>query len=371
MSGMRRRDLLAAIGGAGLLPLLTPIGPAPMLGAAAAGPVVPTVGGQIVRPRLIHVAGGFRPVTAGYLLPAGQAGELLFAPQAVVNGSTALGAHWAGDVVGQSRVRVLVRWRGAHGTWSGWTALPALPGGEGDASAALFRGPLYLPIMAVTVQARLQARTPSGLLLSNVVLSLIRSTDGSRRSAGRYHPLDLGRGVSVVPRDGWGCPTGEASPLWAPFYQTPSHIVIHHTEGPNGGPDASAQMRSIWHFHTYTRGWGDIGYNYLIDRAGVIYEGRAGGADVVGAHAERHNVGTVGIALLGSYGTTDPPRAMLLALASLIAAVAARYGIDPQGTLGGVDGRRYPALVGHRDVYNTMCPGDRLYSLLPLLRSAF
>jgi uncharacterized protein with LGFP repeats len=177
--------------------------------------------------------------------------------------------------------------------------------------------------------------------------------------------------VTILPRVAWGCPTGEQSPDWVPFYQNPTHFVVHHTEGPNDGVSAVAQLRSVWYFHTFGRGWGDIGYNYLVDRQGIAYEGRAGGAGVVGAHAEHYNSGTIGIALLGTYQYAQPPRDMVVTLARLIALLAEENGIDPRAVMGGVDGRRFPAIVGHRDVYATLCPGNQAYRLLPLLRAAF
>ena len=86
--------------------------------------------------------------------------------------------------------------------------------------------------------------------------------------------------------------------------------IIHHTAGQNDYTRAQAPaiVRGIELFHVKGNGWNDIGYNFLVDRFGTIYEGRFGGVDrnVIGAHALGFNTGSVGIALLGTYGSTKP-----------------------------------------------------------------
>ena len=84
--------------------------------------------------------------------------------------------------------------------------------------------------------------------------------------------------------------------------------IVHHTAGRNDytRAEAAAIVKGIQLFHVQGNGWNDIGYNFLVDRFGTIYEGRFGGVDrnVVGAHALGFNTGSVGIALLGTYGST-------------------------------------------------------------------
>jgi len=105
-------------------------------------------------------------------------------------------------------------------------------------------------------------------------------------------------------------------------------IVIHHTDSEirdiNGDSkmdnrDYKAIVRAIYHYHAITRGWGDIGYNYLIDPLGNVYEGRYGGDKVIGAHVLCHNNGSMGIAVIGNYSEKDVPEPALNALISLIA----------------------------------------------------
>src|SRR4029453_7682350 len=97
--------------------------------------------------------------------------------------------------------------------------------------------------------------------------------------------------------------------------QHPRARTDHSRSGP------AAIVKGIQLFHVQGNGWNDIGYNFLVDRFGTIYEGRDGGIDrnVIGAHALGFNTGSVGIALLGTYGSTKPSPAALDAIAKLIA----------------------------------------------------
>lgn len=173
----------------------------------------------------------------------------------------------------------------------------------------------------------------------------------------------------VIRREEWGCPDGAQSPLWPPEYAPVTHMIVHHTVTPNDDVDWAARVRAIWYYHTYTRGWGDIGYNYLVDPLGNIYEGRAGGEDVVGGHAREYNRGTMGVACLGTYGRAAPPAALEKSLVALLSWKAVERGIDPLGQ--GFNGHKvYPNIAGHRDVGQTACPGDALYARLPAIREA-
>ena len=191
----------------------------------------------------------------------------------------------------------------------------------------------------------------------------------------------------VISRKEWGSPQGASSPKWAPKYRRVTHIIIHHTATPNTDTDYAARVRAIWYFHTYTRGWGDIGYNYIIDPNGVIYEGRAGGDDVEAGHSYPFNVGTMGIGMLGNFMTVAPSAAAQASLIDLISWKVNQRGIDPLGTepitgytnCGSTISLMRPTIAGHRDyrgaacgrAFNkSTCPGDRLWSMLPQIRSA-
>ena len=183
--------------------------------------------------------------------------------------------------------------------------------------------------------------------------------------------------VPVRSREDWACPDGEVSPLWTPMYTVVTHAVVHHTAGANNLTNWEAEVRNIWYFHTFSNGWGDIGYNFLIDPNGVVYEGRAGGEHVIGAHFSCRNSNTVGVSLLGTFSTVPPTDAALASLKNLLTELCRRNGIDPMAIVHHPSsGLNLPTILGHRDgnvpgatCTITECPGDVLYSMLPAIRS--
>ncbi len=128
-------------------------------------------------------------------------------------------------------------------------------------------------------------------------------------------------------------------------------------------------------------GWRDLGYNFLVDKCGTVYEGRAGGVakPVRGAHTLGFNTNSMGIAVLGSFGRSSPPAAALNAIATLTAWKLGLYDVNPLGTATLVSGGgnlykkgssvRLKVISGHRDGYATECPGDQLYNRLGSTRS--
>ncbi len=177
----------------------------------------------------------------------------------------------------------------------------------------------------------------------------------------------------VVSRGAW-CTHARCNYSEGLEYHPVSHLIVHHTVSNNASTDWPAVVRAIWNFHTFSRGWGDVGYNYLVDPNGVIYEGHNGGDDVIGTHASGANKGSMGVALLGTFTAYSPgikpPQAMLNATADLLAWKADQRDINvfdasrlPNLTWG------LPHLMGHRDVYGTTeCPGDQAHLLIPWLR---
>ncbi len=146
-------------------------------------------------------------------------------------------------------------------------------------------------------------------------------------------------------------------------------IIVHHTATTKDLSDPAQAIRNIYYWHAVTRGWGDIGYNYIIDQQGNIYEGRFGGDGVVGAHAGRGNIGSIGIAALGNYEDSEVPQQVLTSLVTLLRAKTRQYNIDPTGN-SVFRGENLPNIMGHRDIMSTSCPGEKLYALLPALRLA-
>jgi N-acetylmuramoyl-L-alanine amidase len=160
---------------------------------------------------------------------------------------------------------------------------------------------------------------------------------------------------------------------------------IHHTVQTNSySPSESAALvRADYVYHTRTRGWNDVGYNFLVDRFGRIFEGRYGGVTrpVLGAHAGGFNTETTGIALLGTFTSARPPAAMLAATQRLVAWKLDLSHVDPRGrttltSRGGANvrypaGRRVavPVVLAHRTTSFTACPGNPVVNLLPAIRA--
>ena len=182
--------------------------------------------------------------------------------------------------------------------------------------------------------------------------------------------------VTVRSRTDWGCPDGQGS-RWTPSLTTVTHEIVHHTAGSNTLTDWESEIRNIWYFHTVTRGWGDVGYNFLIDPNGVVYEGRAGGLGAIGAHFSCRNSNTVGVSLLGDFTSVAPTQAALASLDAVLEELARRHALDPSATkVHAPTTLQLHTVSGHRDANGgtgscstTSCPGDVLYRLLPSIRA--
>ncbi|WP_030228769.1 FG-GAP-like repeat-containing protein [Streptomyces sp. NRRL WC-3626] len=186
----------------------------------------------------------------------------------------------------------------------------------------------------------------------------------------------------VITQAEWGASTDyDGTPAYGTGIKA---AVIHHTgvDGDNGVScaDSRARMRSIQQEH-FARGYYDIGYNFVVDRCGQIFEGRSGGMDlpVTGAHDVGFNTDTLGISYIGNFESAQPSRAAMDSIARVVAWKFGMYGIDPtgkvtltSGTEAGVTGNKIdkgesvtlPRVFGHRDTNNTACPGKNLYPKL-------
>jgi hypothetical protein len=217
-----------------------------------------------------------------------------------------------------------------------------------------------------------------------------RSTTARSSTVGLMSPAGAATTEpTVVSRGTWGA--DPAYMTWAPQFYATKKLVVHHTDTSDDYTDragAEAQIRSIYYYHSVTQDWGDIGYNFLIDKFGNIYEGRysrdyaggnptgddASGLGVTGAHTSGWNSGTVGVALLGTLTTHDATPAARQALERLLAWESSRNGIDPQATqpfVNPVSGatKTTANIAGHRDYVATACPGDTFYPTLPAIRA--
>lgn len=288
-------------------------------------------------------------------------------------------AHWRGQPA--ARVRLAFSTDGIHFD-------APVPAGRDDLGAQRRDGSTYGALRSApgVVAVRVETDRPLDRV---TVLGL---GDGSGRTSSTLVDASAAEAATdqptVLSRSDWGA--DPALMTWAPQFYSTQKLIVHHTDTSNDYSDragAEAQIRAIYYYHSVTQGWGDIGYNFLIDKFGNIYEGRysreygganpsgddAAGNGVTGAHTSGWNSGTVGIAMLGTFTSSDVTPAARDALESLLAWEAARHGIDPRATqtfVNPVSGASTttPNIAGHRDYTATLCPGDAFHATLPTIR---
>ncbi|MER5684619.1 peptidoglycan recognition protein [Streptomyces sp. NPDC002205] len=192
----------------------------------------------------------------------------------------------------------------------------------------------------------------------------------------------------ITSRAGWGADES-ISPEAPEYNDTVKAVFVHHTAGTNdySCADSAAIVRSVYAYHVQSNGWKDIGYNFLVDKCGTIFEGRKGGVDrpVLGAHTYGFNRESTGISVLGTYTDTAAPSAVTTSVARIAAWKLGQYKGDPAGstmltagaTGSNLAGTKFTAgtqysfkqISGHRDGFATECPGTKLYGQLPAIRS--
>lgn len=144
-------------------------------------------------------------------------------------------------------------------------------------------------------------------------------------------------------------------------------IIIHHSATTGNLDNPIQAIRDIYYYHSVTRGWGDIGYNYIFDLDGNVYEGRYGGEGVIGAHSGPGNHGSIGVMLLGNYQDTPAPEEAVVKISQFIYKKAKIHGIVSDGS-SMFRGKVMPNIFGHKDIMSTACPGEYLYEKLPVIR---
>ena len=163
---------------------------------------------------------------------------------------------------------------------------------------------------------------------------------------------------------------GDETYRWALEYSKEVKLlVVHHTAIENTGDDRDSEerMRALYEMHANSRGWGDIGYHYVVADDGSIFEGKAGGDYVVGGHVYCGNVGTLGIALMGNFDVEKPTQAQMRSLQWLLITLAKRYHINPDGVTA-FHGKEMPTIVGHKNLLSTDCPGYYVAETLHQIR---
>ncbi|HEV2075947.1 MAG TPA: N-acetylmuramoyl-L-alanine amidase [Thermoleophilaceae bacterium] len=303
---------------------------------------------------------------------------------------------------GQAEPAISVRVRAEGEQWGDWTPVPTDPDGAPDpnnpepaaeatpegASAPVWAGGADL------VQYRLSRRPPDLRLefvnttgtatAMNRLETAVRgaANDAVVAMAG-LASAQAGTGrPDMVSREGWGAE--DCRPRQRPDYGEVKAVFVHHTVNANdySRSDARAMVLGICRYHRNTLGWDDIGYQFLVDKYGTIYEGRAGGVNraVIGAQTQGFNDQSTGIANLGTFESRRQTRRGIKAVARVIRWKLPLHGQRTQGrttlvSRGGEHNRwprgtkvRLKRISGHRDGGLTECPGSALYRQLPRIR---
>lgn len=296
-----------------------------------------------------------------------------------------LGLTWEGVTPPGLVVNVRVR---SDGRWSGWQEVHAdashAPNSETSEGRQQRLGTEPLVVgRADGVQVRVDSSTsaPRGLRAVLVDPGSSPADDAAGTataapaapaglagaSAAAYRP-------AVNSRASWGA--DESLRDHAPEYGTIRAAFVHHTAGTNSYTSSQVPsiIRGIYAYHVKGRGWNDIGYNFLVDKWGRIWEGRYGGVDkaVIGAHTRGYNEEAFAMATLGDFTSTAPSTAVVTAYSRLFSWKLGLSYLDPTTTtvMTGDDGNHtFRRVSGHRDANSTSCPGAKLYAHLPTIRS--
>jgi hypothetical protein len=289
--------------------------------------------------------------------------------QDVAGAVTVVGVTWPkGGVAagGQFQIRTL-----SGATWSQWQQLTVIDGGrDGTATAGtdpyVVTGASKYEVRSLTTQAKaptsasVQAIDPGTSSADNVA----QAPGGA--SAATAKP-------TIYTRAQWGA--NESLMQWGPSYGKISVGFVHHTDSSNNyTPDqVPGIIRGIYAYHAQTLGWGDIGYNFLVDRFGRIWEGRYGGMDkpVIGGQVYNYNTVSTGVAAIGTFTSATVPQAMTDGLKRVLAWKMSLAGVPATGAspVAAPWGTHIQRISGHRDVGGTTCPGDSLEARLPEIRA--
>lgn len=276
----------------------------------------------------------------------------------------ALSAKWTAVISPEAKLTISVRASADQQRWSDWQRSSL--DGDPRTQAGLFFFPPESKFMQYRVELQRDSQQRAPLLQS---LKLRFISPGATP-----HPVTV---ATFLRRAQWYVPpTSFQSKRQTAHVQ---HVIVHHTATANDVQDWPAVVRTIWNFHAFTNGWRDLGYHYLIDPNGVIYEGRAGGDGAAGIHFSCANTGTLGMALLGNFMSQPPTPAALASLKQLLAQKLDALHLEPTtSSYHPSTGLLLPRIAGHREANasklghvcaGTECPGDALYALLPALRA--
>ncbi|WP_110946275.1 peptidoglycan recognition protein [Streptomyces avicenniae] len=344
---------------------------------------------------------GLQPLDAGGGADSDATGEGQGLPATGTEPFSLLGVVWT-DADAALRGQAQVRTRAIEdGTWSAWQDLETDPAhtpdpGSAEAADPGVRGgtaPLWVgPSDGVQVRvvpddgSRAEEGLPEGLSLELIDTgqdpapeavtqpqALLPAAAASAEHEGPRPP--------IVIRSGWGADEGLRESGFV-YTDTVKTVFVHHTAGTNdyACSEAPSILRGIYRYHVESQGWRDVGYNFFVDRCGTIYEGRAGGVaePVQGAHTLGFNHNSMGVAVIGTYSNTKPNKDITDNLSLLTAWKLGLHGGNPEGARNRTSsGGKHAAgttiklnnISGHRDAYNTDCPGGELQAALGTVRS--
>ncbi|HWH96662.1 MAG TPA: peptidoglycan recognition protein, partial [Baekduia sp.] len=284
-------------------------------------------------------------------------------------------------VAGADRVALglQVRVRALQGAWSPWVPLGAGHQHRPDTGTGAHASDPVWAGGADELQLRAALRPSRALEVRFVA---VPAAARRRVAVPAARAAQAGGQPTIIPRSAWG---GDGLPPRAdPDYGDVQVAFVHHTVSANdyAPEDSAGIVLAMAKYHRDTNGWNDLGYNFVVDKYGQIFEGRAGGIDqaVIGAQAQGYNSHSTGIANIGTFTDVGQTEAALDAMARLIAWKLPLHGAPVTGqvvlTSGGGDLNRYSSgtpvtlerISGHRDGDATACPGDALYAQLPDVR---
>jgi hypothetical protein len=299
------------------------------------------------------------------------------------------GVRWDADDVEPTDIRVRIR---EEGGWSAWQVLETNDEGP-DPGTPEYQQARHVvgtdPIITAGADAiQVRVDVPDGGEPPDVdVVTIDPGTGPADGTTVERTPLTSAAAAmsapSMMTRAQWGA--DESLRNCSPSYSsTIRAATIHHTAGTNSYTAAQGPsiVRGVYAYHTRSLGWCDVGYNFLVDKFGRIYEGRFGGIGraVRGAHAGGFNDRTFGVAAMGNYETATAPAAMVTSIGRLVGWKLARYGVNPMAsttlTSAGGGTAKYtagttvslPTVFAHRDVGYTACPGINLFSRMGGIR---
>jgi N-acetylmuramoyl-L-alanine amidase len=311
-------------------------------------------------------------------------------PKLATKPFTVLGVTWdLSDGLGDVVIRYRTHESGTWSPWSGVTASDVAPDpGTADAKAGSRGG--TDPIVAVDADGlQIWAEATSGTVSGIKAVLIDPGADPVGLNAASFQSaVTAPAQPAIISRAAWGA--NESLRNCSPDYSNSMvAAAVHHTASTNAYAAGAVAgiVRGIYAFHTRAvaaggRGWCDIGYNFLVDRFGRTYEGRAGGitSTVVGAHTGGFNSRTIGVSAIGDFGAGAAPAPMVESISRLIAWKFSVHHIVAGNSVRLVSAggeSKYPAgtavtfptIYGHRDAGLTSCPGQNLYNLLPAIRS--